>query len=159
MSVHKSVGNENLAHLFPEAQREIQTKRSPQGSKASNQPVQDTNLVDALDALPSVLKVPSLDTWKAVLREGPDWTDETLKSSPHLSARGTHPRGSSTQERDRGRREEIESRTTGLVQEKREPGEVGRSCNPHDQSLSPSPLILGSQGADMQPKQRNNFLP
>jgi hypothetical protein len=38
--------------------------------------VRDTNLVDALDALPSVLKVPSLDTWKAVLSEGPDWTDE-----------------------------------------------------------------------------------
>jgi hypothetical protein len=35
------------------------------------------NLVDALDALPSVLKVHSLDTWKAVLREGLDWTDET----------------------------------------------------------------------------------
>jgi hypothetical protein len=40
--------------------------------------------VDALDALPSLLKVPSLDTWKAVLR------------------------GSSTQERDRGRRDQAE---------------------------------------------------
>jgi hypothetical protein len=112
-----------------------------------------------------------------------------------------HPRGSSTQERDRGRRdqaevpqgrppqdhavstqgnnprrdegprsdlplyhngemdeaepdmEEIESRTTGLVQEKGEPGEAGRSCNPRDQSLSPSPPIPGSRGANMQPKQ------
>jgi hypothetical protein len=65
--------------------------------------------VDALDALPSVLKVPSsLDTWKAVLREGLDWTDETREGSPHLSARGTHPRGSSTQERDRGRRDQAE---------------------------------------------------
>jgi hypothetical protein len=50
--------------------REDSDKKKP--SKASNQPVQDTNLVDALDALPSVLKVPSLDTWKAVLREGLD---------------------------------------------------------------------------------------
>jgi hypothetical protein len=64
--------------------------------------------VDALDALSSVLKVPSLDTWKAVLREGPDWTDETQEGSPHLSARGTHPRGSSTPERDRGRRDQAE---------------------------------------------------
>jgi hypothetical protein len=40
-----------------------------QGSKASNQPVRDMNLVDSLDVLP---RVPSLDTWKAVLREGLD---------------------------------------------------------------------------------------
>jgi hypothetical protein len=100
MSVRKSVCNESLARLFPEARGETRT-RSPRGSKASNQPVRDTSLVDALDALPSVLKVPSLDTWKAVLREGPDWTDETREGSPHLSARGTHPRGSSTPERDR----------------------------------------------------------
>jgi hypothetical protein len=64
--------------------------------------------VDALDALPSVLKVTFLDTWKAVLREGLDWTDETREGSPHLSAWGTHPRGSSTQERDRGRRDQAE---------------------------------------------------
>jgi hypothetical protein len=55
-----------------------------------------------------MLKVPSLDTWKAVLREGPDWTDKTQEGSPHLSARGTHPRGSSIQERDRGRRDQAE---------------------------------------------------
>jgi hypothetical protein len=108
MSVHKFVGNKSLARLFPEAGGETKTRRSPQGSKASNQPVQDTSLVDALDALPSVLKVPSLDTWKAVLREGLNWTDETREGSPHLSARGTHPRGSSTQERDRGRRDQAE---------------------------------------------------
>jgi hypothetical protein len=108
MNVRKSVGNESLAHLFPEAQGETQTRKSPRGSKASNQPVRDTNLVDALDTLPSMLKVPSLDTWKVVLREGPDWTDETREGSPHLSARGTHPRGSSTQERDRGRRDQAE---------------------------------------------------
>jgi hypothetical protein len=80
-------------------------RRSPRGS---NQPVRDTSLMDALDALPSVLKVPSLDTWKAELREGPDWTDETREGSPHLSAQGTHPRGSSTPERDRGRRDQAE---------------------------------------------------
>jgi hypothetical protein len=101
MSVYKSVGNKSLACLFPEARGETQTRRSPQDSKASNQPVQDTSLVDALDTLPSVLKVPSLDTWKAVLREGPDQTDETQKGSPHLSAWVSR---SSTQERDRGRR-------------------------------------------------------
>jgi hypothetical protein len=77
-------------------------RRSLRGSKASNQLVQDTSFVDALDALPSVLKVPSLDIWKAMLREGLDWTDETREGSPHLSAWGTHPRGSSTQERDKG---------------------------------------------------------
>jgi hypothetical protein len=108
MSVCKSVGNESLACLFPEARGKTQTRRSPQGSKASNQPVQDTSFVDALDALPSVLKVPSLDIWKAVLREGPDWIDETREGSPHLSAWGTHPSGSSTQERDRGRRDQAE---------------------------------------------------
>jgi hypothetical protein len=64
--------------------------------------------VDALDALPSVLKVPSLDTLKAVERERLDWTDETREGSPHLSAQGTHPRGSITQERDRGRRDQVE---------------------------------------------------
>jgi hypothetical protein len=48
--------------------------------------------------------------------------------------------------------EEIESRTTGLVQEEGEPGEASRSHNPHDQSLSPS-LPMGSRRADMQPKQ------
>jgi hypothetical protein len=42
------------------------------------------------------------------MREWPDWTDETQEGSPHLSARGTHPRGSSTQERDRGRRDQAE---------------------------------------------------
>jgi hypothetical protein len=47
--------------------RETQTRRSPRDSKASNQPVQDMSLVDALDALSSML-VPSFDTWKAVLR-------------------------------------------------------------------------------------------
>jgi hypothetical protein len=147
-----------------------------------------------------VLKVHSLDTWKAVLREGLDWTDETWEGSPHLRARGTHPRGSSTQERDRGRRdqaevlwgrppqdhadstqgnnprrdeglrsdlplyhngemdeaepdmEEIESRTTGVLQEEGEPGEACRSCNPCDQSLSPSPPIPGSRGANTQPE-------
>jgi hypothetical protein len=129
-----------------------------------------------------MLKVPSLDTWKAVLREGPDWTDETQEGSPYLSAWSTHPRGSSTQERDRGRRdqaevlqarppqdhadstqgnnprrdeglrsdlplyhngemdeaepdmEEIESRTTGLVQEAnqvRQEGHVIPAINPH----------------------------
>jgi hypothetical protein len=61
-------------------------RKSPRDSKASNQPVQDMNLVDALDALPSMLKVPSLDTWRVVLREGPDRTDETREGSPHLSA-------------------------------------------------------------------------
>jgi hypothetical protein len=118
----------------------------------------------------------------------------------NLGVWGTHPRGSSTQERDRGRRdraevprgrppqdhadstqgnnprrdeglrsdlplyhnremdeaepdmEEIESRTTALVQEEGKPGEAGRSRNPHDQSLSPSPPILGSREADTQPK-------
>jgi hypothetical protein len=133
--------------------------------------------VDALDALPSVLKVPSLDTWKAVLREGLDWTDETQEGSAHLSARDTHPRGSSTQERDRGRRDqpevpqgrphqdlplyhngemneaeldikEMEFRTTDVLQEEGKPGEAGRPRNPHDQSLSPSPPIPGSRGAD-----------
>jgi hypothetical protein len=48
--------------------------------------------------------------------------------------------------------EEIKSRTMGLVQEESKPGEAGRSRNPRDQSLSPSPPILGSQGAHMQPK-------
>jgi hypothetical protein len=108
MSIRKFVGNESLACLFPEARGETRTKRSLRGSKASNQPVQDTSLVDALDALPSMLKVPSLDTWKAMLREGPDWTDETQEGSPHLSAWGTHPRGSSTPERDRGKRDQAE---------------------------------------------------
>jgi hypothetical protein len=126
-----------------------------------------------------------------VLREGPDWTDETREGSPHLSAWGTHPRGSSTQERDRGRRdqaevprgrppqdhadstqgnnprrdeglrsdlplyhngemddaepemEEIESRTMDVLQEEGKPGEAGRSCNPRDQSPSPSPAHSG----------------
>jgi hypothetical protein len=49
--------------------------------------------------------------------------------------------------------EETESRTTDVVQEEGKPGEAGRSCNPCDQSLSPSPPILGSRGADTQPKQ------
>jgi hypothetical protein len=93
---------------IPRSIGETQKRKSSQDSKASNQPVQDTNLVDALDALPSVLKVPSLDTWKAVLREGLNWTDETRGGLPHLSAWGTHPRGSSTQERDRGRRDQAE---------------------------------------------------
>jgi hypothetical protein len=83
-------------------------RKSPQGSKASNQPVQDTNLVDALNALPIVLKVPSLDTWQVVLRKRLDWTDETQEGSPHLSAQGTHPLGSSTQERDKGKRNQAE---------------------------------------------------
>jgi hypothetical protein len=48
--------------------------------------------------------------------------------------------------------EGIESRNTGLVQEEGEPGEAGRSRNPHDQSLSPSPPIPGSRGVDMQPE-------
>jgi hypothetical protein len=130
--------------------------------------VQDTSLVDALNTPPSVLKVPFLDTWKAV------WTDETREGSPHLSAQSTYPKGSSTQERDRGRKDqaevpqrrppqdhadstqrnnprrdkglrsdlplyhngemdeaepdmkEIESRTTGLIQEEGKPGEAGR---------------------------------
>jgi hypothetical protein len=103
----ESVSNKSLACLFPEARGETRMRRSPQGSKASNQPVWDTSLVDALDALPSVLKVPSSDTWKVVLREGLNWTDETREGSPHLNAWGTHPRGSSTQERDRGRMSEI----------------------------------------------------
>jgi hypothetical protein len=50
--------------------------------------------------------------------------------------------------------EEIESRTTGLVQEKSEPGKTSRSHNPRNQSPSPSPPIPGSQEADMQPEQR-----
>jgi hypothetical protein len=108
MSVRKSVGNESLACLFPETQGETWTRRSPRDSKPSNQPVWDTSFVDALDALPSMLKVPSLDTWKVVLREGPDWTAETREGSPHLSAWGIHPRGSSTPERDRGRRDQAE---------------------------------------------------
>jgi hypothetical protein len=41
--------------------------------------------------------------------------------------------------------EETESRTTDVLQEEGEPNEAGRSCNPHDQSLSPSLPILGSQ--------------
>jgi hypothetical protein len=49
--------------------------------------------------------------------------------------------------------EEIKFRTTGLVQEEGKPGEAGRSRNPHDQSPSPSPPILGSRGADTQPEQ------
>jgi hypothetical protein len=48
----------------------------------------------------------------------------------------------------------IESRTMGLVQEEGKPGEAGRSCNPRDQSLSPSPPIPGSRGVDTQPKQK-----
>jgi hypothetical protein len=49
--------------------------------------------------------------------------------------------------------EEIESRTTDVLQEEGEPGEAGRSCNPCDQSPFPSPPILGSRGADTQPEQ------
>jgi hypothetical protein len=52
--------------------------------------------------------------------------------------------------------EKIESRTTNVLQEKDEPGEAGRSCNPHNHSLSPFSPILGSLKADMQPEQLLN---
>jgi hypothetical protein len=40
--------------------------------------------------------------------------------------------------------EEIESRTTDVVQDEGEPGEAGRSRNPRDQSPSPFPPIPDS---------------
>jgi hypothetical protein len=54
--------------------------------------------------------------------------------------------------------EEIEFRTTGLVQEEGEPGEAGRSRNPCDQSRSPFLPIPGSQGVGMQPEHILNRL-
>jgi hypothetical protein len=157
--------------------------RKSVGNETSNQPVQDTNLVDALDALPSVLKVPSLDTWKAVLREGLNWTVRP-KRAPKRETRvgeikqryqeGDHPRTMLTLPREITREgmraeigplyhnkemdeaepdmEKIESRTTDVLQEEGEPGEAGRSHNPHNQSPSPSPPIPDSREADMQPE-------
>jgi hypothetical protein len=49
--------------------------------------------------------------------------------------------------------EETKSRITDVVQEEGEPGEAGRSRNPHDQSPSPSLPVPGSRGADTQPEQ------
>jgi hypothetical protein len=49
--------------------------------------------------------------------------------------------------------EEIESRSKDVLQEESKPGEAGKSHNPCNQSISPSPPILGSREADMQPKQ------
>ena len=122
MSMHKTSGSRSLTELFTKKPNSGRTKGSPRSSRASNQPTRDMDLEDALDALPNLQKVPSLDIWERALRGGLDWADETLTGSPQLGARNTHPRGSGTPER-KGDRGEEEKKGQGRKEGRKEEGE------------------------------------
>jgi hypothetical protein len=108
MSMRRPSGSESLARLFPESKEGAKNRRSPRRSKATNQPAANSRVMAALDALPNVSKVPPLGVWEEALGEGLDWTDETPRGSPQLGPRDTHPRGSSTQEKEREMRDQTE---------------------------------------------------
>jgi hypothetical protein len=108
MNICKSVGNKNLAHLFPEARGETQMRRSPRGNKASNPASPGYESCGCPGRSAKCVEGTFFRYMEGSVREGPDWTDETREGSCHLSAWGTHPRGSSIQERDRGRRDQAE---------------------------------------------------